>query len=101
VTRGKGAVAGNSISSEKIEAAMASREEEREADRFAVRFMVHAGLSVEPFVKFLLAAPDDQRLHYGLHTHDTREVRAKFIRDTYKNLVESHKIQNSKPVETK
>ena len=87
---------GDALNPETIGAAISSREDEREADRFAVKFMAHAGLSVEPFVKFLLAAPDDQRLHYGLHTHDTKEVRAKFIRDAHENLMQQRKISRDK-----
>ena len=69
-----------------ISTAMFSRRDEREADSYAVKFMAHKKYDVESFVKFLLAVPDDQRLHYGLHTHDTREVRTEFIREKYKAL---------------
>ena len=89
------------VNPQAIESAMVSRREEREADRYAVKFMVHIWYDVEPFVKFLVEAPDDQRLHYGLHTHDTREVRAKFIREEYQAQKQSLQKNQLKHTEKK
>ena len=90
----------NLINPKELGVAMFSREHEWEADRYTVKFMAHKGYAVELFVKFLLAAADDQRLHYGLHTHDTKEVRAKCIRSEYKKKLQSQKSQKPGPNKT-